>query len=246
MTAPPPWRLRCFAVLPSTQDLCRRLAEAGEPGHLAILADRQTRGRGTQGRSWSSPPGNLALSALLRPDTPVRQTGQYALLAAVALAEATARWLPPGAPLQLKWPNDLLLGGRKLAGILSESATGCRATVDWLVIGFGVNLAQAPAVGDRPTASLAEWAAPPPADRFAADLLAELELWRRRWTAEGFAPVRAAWLAHAPEPGRPVSLRRATGSVTGVFAGLGEGGDLLLHTDGGLRRFGFGEISCCS
>ncbi len=241
MTPPPPWRLRHFPVLESTQDLCRQLAEAGEPGHLAVLADWQTRGRGTQGRGWASPFGNLFLSVLLRPPVPARAAPQWGLLAAVALADTVAALLPGDAALLLKWPNDLLLDGRKLAGILTESAARAGGALDWLVVGFGVNLATAPEIQDRASACVAERTSPPPAAQFAADLLACLDLWGARHLAGGFAPIRTAWLARAPEPGSPISLRLDGRTVAGGFAGLNEAGGLLLASENGVRSFMAGE-----
>ena len=241
MSLPASWRLRSFAVLASTQDLCRQLAEAGEPGGLAILAQRQTQGHGTQGRGWESPAGNLSLSVLLRPAAPASDAPRWALLAAVALAEAVGAVLPPQAGLRLKWPNDLLLGGGKLAGVLTHSAARAGGAIDWLVIGFGVNLATAPELPDRETACVAQAAPPPPPEQFAASLVARLDAWQARMLAEGFAPVRAAWLAYAPDPGSPVTLRLPARVVRGAFAGLNDDGRLLLSADGQTHAFAAGE-----
>ncbi len=251
MTAPPgppghspgagPWRLQQFTSLASTQDLCRTLAASGEPEHLAILAERQTHGRGRHGRTWDSPAGNLALSVLLRPREPVRTAGQWALLAAVAAAEAIAAHLPPPLRPTLKWPNDVLLGGAKLGGVLTEAAARPDGTLDWLVIGFGVNLASAPVLADRATTCLADYVTAPPPPTFAEKLLDRLERWRNRRLRDGFAPVRAAWLAMAPEPGARIALRVSAGTVDGAFAGLGDDGSLLLSAGGRVRAFAAGE-----
>jgi BirA family biotin operon repressor/biotin-[acetyl-CoA-carboxylase] ligase len=235
--------LRLHEELPSTQDAVLRAAEAGEPEGLAILARRQTAGRGREGRGWESPVGNLHLSVLLRPREPAQHAAQWALLAAVALAEAIAPRLPAGmaAALELKWPNDVLLGGAKLAGILAEAATGPRGGLAWLVLGIGTNLAHAPVLpGGRPTVSLAALGAGPPAPEvFAAELLAALDRWRRVLAREGFAPIRTAWLAHGPRRGTPMTVAGAAGA----FAGLGEDGSLLLAgPDGGIRALRTGEV----
>jgi BirA family biotin operon repressor/biotin-[acetyl-CoA-carboxylase] ligase len=244
------WRLLKHDVLPSTADLVRRLADAGEPEGLAVMAGRQTGGRGQQGRAWSSPVGNLYLSLLLRPAEPLRLLPQWALLAAVAVAEALAPFVPTprggegGAALTLKWPNDLLLGGAKLAGILTEGAAGADGEIDWLAFGIGVNLAVAPALPDRPTASLAGALAPAEA---AVRVIAALERWRRLRRREGFAPVREAWLARGPALGAPMILRQPQlqplGQVEGVFEGLAEDGRLLLRSDGETRAYLTGEIA---
>jgi BirA family biotin operon repressor/biotin-[acetyl-CoA-carboxylase] ligase len=235
------WRLHQFATLPSTQDFCRTRAEAGEPACLAVLAGCQTAGRGTHGRPWQSPPGNLYLSVLLRPAEPARTLMQWSLLAAVALAQTLSRLVPADAALTCKWPNDLLLGGAKLAGVLVEAACAADGTLDWLVIGFGANLAHAPIVPDRPTACLAGAAPAPAAAPVARALLAELDHWQAVRRDRGFAPVRAAWLQRAPHPGTAMRLRQPQGIVDGGFAGLAADGALLLRTAAGLRRFVSGE-----
>ena len=237
------WRLRAFDVLASTSDLCRELAAAGEPDGLAVMAGRQIRGRGSRGREWDSPAGNLYLSALLRPGESPRRAGEWALLAGVALREALAELAgPPAARLRLKWPNDLLLDGRKLAGILIDSSADAAGRLAWLVIGIGANLAHAPAVAGRATACLAEVAPPPGPDVAAGRLLARLGHWRRIRQAEGFRPVRDAWLAHGPSPGEPMTLRLPGRLVEGRFGGLGEDGSLLLGAQGAVQAFTTGDV----
>ncbi len=232
-----------FESLPSTSDLCRTLAEAGEPSHLAILARRQTQGRGTQGRPWTSPPGNLFLSALLRPHERMRDVGQWALLAAVAVADAVATLLPDPAALRLKWPNDLLLGDAKLAGILIEASANPAGNLAWLVIGMGVNVATAPALPDRVTASLAQVTAfPPDPLTLARAVLDRLLHWQQARLLVGFAAIRAAWVARGPALGALLTLRQGGRAFTGRFAGLGDDGSLLLATGGRVHAFAAGEV----
>ena len=236
------WRLQTYEALGSTSDLCRTLALAGEPGPLAILARRQTQGRGTQGREWVSPPGNLFLSVLLRSPEQARDAGQWSLLAGVALVEGLSPLRPDPGVLLLKWPNDLLLDGAKLAGILVESSATADGALDWLVIGMGVNLATAPEVSDRRTAALAQVATPPPAEAVARSVLARLSHWRQVRQLDGFAPVRAAWLEHAPPIGTPLTLRSGGRSLGGSFAAQARDGSLLLSTGGRVRAFAAGEL----
>lgn len=236
------WRLECHEELPSTSDLCIARARAGEADGLAIMAGRQTSGRGSQGRHWFSPRGNLYLSLMMRPDEPAACAGQWALLAGVALAEAAEAFMPAGAPLALKWPNDLLLDGRKLAGILVDSAATAAGRVDWVVLGIGVNLAAAPAVPDRPTAAFAEIARPPAPLAFAERLLARIAAWRERRAAAGFAPLQEAWLARAQPPGTKLLVRTAHGVLEGAFAGLSPDGALLLATGGAVRVLASAEL----
>lgn len=233
MTLPAGWRLRSFESLPSTQTLLRGLAQAGEPGGLAILARRQTEGFGREGRRWEGPAGNLHLSVLLRPRGPARHVPQYGLLAAVALHQAAGR-----EGLRLKWPNDLLRDGAKLAGILAEAALDPQGGIDHLVLGFGVNLAHAPDVAGRAVAALG---AEPPED-FAVRLLAALDQWLVRQLTDGFGPVREAWMAAGPERGALLSIRQGEGTVSGRYEGLAEDGGLLLATGGRVHRFVSGEV----
>ncbi|NKC31360.1 biotin--[acetyl-CoA-carboxylase] ligase [Falsiroseomonas selenitidurans] len=235
--APPPgWRLRIHESLPSTSDLLQRLAVAGEPEGLAIMARRQTGGRGRDGRAWESPAGNLYLSLLLRPGGPARESGQWALLAAVVMAEGLARFAGDPAAIRVKWPNDVLLGGAKLAGVLCEGATAADGRLDWFIMGIGANLAAPPALADRPTAGLG--AVPP--EQVAVAMLEELERFRAAWRAEGFGVVRAAWMARGPAPDAPLALR---GGTSGRYAGLAEDGCLLLAREGRVLAVATGEVA---
>jgi BirA family biotin operon repressor/biotin-[acetyl-CoA-carboxylase] ligase len=236
------WRLRAYPSLDSTSDLCAKLAAAGEPEGLAVMARRQTAGRGSRGRGWESPEGSLYISALLRPPGMIAEAGRWALLVAVALAEALAMVLPDPGMLTLKWPNDVLLDGRKVSGILLDATARADGAIDWLVIGCGVNLAQAPEVPGRRTACVAEFAVPPTPEAMAKTLLARLAHWRSVRALEGFGPVRAAWLSRAQPVGTPLQLRYGGRLVGGTFAGLADDGSLLLGTGGRVEAFATGEI----
>jgi BirA family biotin operon repressor/biotin-[acetyl-CoA-carboxylase] ligase len=237
-----PWRLEIHDELPSTSTLVRARAEAGEPAGLAILARRQTQARGTRGRSWSTPTGNLAISVLLRPRLMLRDAANLSLLCGVALADTVAAILPPGPRLALKWPNDLLLAGNKLSGILLESQGDGQGGLAWVIPGIGVNLAHAPILPDRVAACLADHMPPPAPEPFAAALLDRLFHWAAVLEAQGFAQVRAAWLAHAQPPGTTMSLKLGADVLQGAFAGLGEDGSLLLDQHGTIRHFTAGEV----
>jgi BirA family biotin operon repressor/biotin-[acetyl-CoA-carboxylase] ligase len=207
------------------------LARAGEPDGSWLRAGRQTAGRGRLGRPWVSPPGNLYASRLvrLRPADPPAAT--LALVAAVALDEAIAVFLPDRTTLHLKWPNDLLLDGAKLSGILLERAD------DAVVIGIGVNLAHHPDLPDRATTSLAaQGVAVDPAALL--NVLAEtMARWLARWRGEGLAPVRVRWLDRAHPIGTALTARLPDGSaIDGLFDGLAEDGALLLRLSSGERR----------
>jgi BirA family biotin operon repressor/biotin-[acetyl-CoA-carboxylase] ligase len=225
--------------LGSTSDLLLRLAAGGEPGGLAVLAHRQTAGRGRDGRPWESVAGNMHLSLLIRPEGPAREAPQWGLLAAVALHDALAPHLPDAAALTLKWPNDVLLSGAKVAGMLCECAADAGQRIEWLVIGLGANLAFAPAVPGRPTACLADHGKPPGPEAMACAVLAAFEHWRGIRVAEGFGPIRAAWMARGPRPDAALSIR---GGIAGRYQGLAEDGSLLLASGGRVHAVVSGEL----
>ena len=215
--------LQIHAELPSTQDAALAAARAGDPGPLAILALRQTAGRGRAGRPWQAPAGNLNLSVLLRPNAAPLVPAAWALLAGVAVFETAAAYAPRRR-LSLKWPNDLLLDNAKLAGILIDSALTPTGLLDWVVIGIGVNLAHAPQLPDRPTACLASTGEPPAPEPFARQLLAHLETWQ----SVPFPTLREAWLARAHAIGTRLRVHRGNEVIEGAFLGLTDDGRLRL------------------
>jgi BirA family biotin operon repressor/biotin-[acetyl-CoA-carboxylase] ligase len=237
------FRLECHEVLDSTSTLLKQRAEAGAAEGLAIQALRQNAGRGRQGRGWESPAGNLYISVLLRPAVPLREAPQWSFVAAVALAETLKPLLPKAARPMLKWPNDLLLDGAKAAGILVETGVAANHELDWICIGIGVNIASKPSLPDRATACLAEFLPDPPAPEvLAAALLQNLARWHDLRLAQGFAPIRDAWLRHAPAMGAPISVKRDGALIEGRFAGLSPDGGLLLAKGREVQLILAGEI----
>jgi BirA family biotin operon repressor/biotin-[acetyl-CoA-carboxylase] ligase len=204
----------------------------GEEG-LWLRAERQTQGRGRQGRPWQSPVGNLYASTLVRivPGDPAPPT--LALVAAVAVEETVRDALPAqrAGRLALKWPNDLLLGPAKLSGILLERAG------DWVVIGVGVNVAHHPDLPDREATSLVAQGSATDAAAL-LDRLAELfAAWLAWWRRDGLAPVVARWGERAHPPGTPLIARLPDGeAVEGAFDGLDAQGALTLRLADGERR----------
>ncbi len=221
------WRVERVEGTHSTQDLVRHRAEDGEPQGLAIQALCQTGGRGRLGREWVSPPGNLYVSVLLRPEVGLDRMGELAFVCGLALAQGAGRFTD-GRELSLKWPNDLLLDNRKAAGILIE--TGCdREESPYAVAGFGINVNTPPdgAVGVGVGAS-------PSVDLVLEALLESLSECLIVWARDGFAPVREAWLEKAAGVGRPIRVRTAQGTMAGVFRTLDPSGALVLDGPGGL------------
>jgi BirA family transcriptional regulator, biotin operon repressor / biotin---[acetyl-CoA-carboxylase] ligase len=234
---PPGYVLHAFDRLGSTNDEARRLAEQGAAGGAVVVANEQLKGRGRYGRVWQSPPGNLYASLLLRPDCTVARSAQLSLVASVALAEALIALAPPDADVRVKWPNDVLVRGGKVAGLLLESSAGAGEQVAWVVIGSGVNIASAPEATPYPATALGYEGFPPvaPLDLLARYLVA-LEGWLGRWREGGFAAVRPAWLALGCAIGDQVRLRLAGEELTGRFLDVTEQGALLVGQDGDRRR----------
>ncbi len=227
----------------STSDRLKALARGGAPEWTAVLAERQTGGRGREGRAWVSPPGGLYLSVLLRPrfDKP----GLLPLAAGLAVAEASAEL---GVRAELKWPNDVLVSGRKLAGILSEAASGA-AGVEWVVLGIGVNVALdaaklPPEIAGTVTSLRAEGAPGASVPAVAAAVLARLGVC---YDALGSRPgsVVSAWRSRAaPWWGGVVEVRTGEGALRGRLRDVDDEGALVLEVEGGgVRRLLSGEVS---
>lgn len=227
----------------STNESLRKLADKGAPEGTILVAKSQSAGRGRYGRTWQSPPGNLYLSLLLRPDCPPMQALQLGFVAGVALGDALAAVVPVSVPVQHKWPNDILLGGRKAAGILLESGTTGGAKLDWLVVGMGVNVASAPRDMAFPATALADHGCTPDPSDLIAPVAHAFSRWIERWREDGFAPVRAAWYQRAYRRGQPVQVRFEGGAKSGRFVGLDEDGAMLLQTKGGTQeRLSYGAV----
>lgn len=236
----------------STNVLAAKLARDGAAHGTAVIADAQRRGKGRLGRRWVSPPGvNLYLSVILRPAKPAADAPQLSLLAAVGVARTIAGQTDL-VPV-IKWPNDVLVSGKKVCGVLTEmQAEGPRLRS--VVVGIGVNL-NAPRSAFPPelrdTAASLRLLAGRPLDRaaFTLCLLAHLEKLYAVWVEDGFSGVAAAWEGFAaPLLGRPMTVSAAGGTVTGIARGLDRDGALLLETEPGTppRRIVAGDVSVAS
>lgn len=222
--------IRTVSETASTNDDVAALALQGAAEGLWLRAERQTAGRGRQGRAWQSPVGNLFASTLVRVHGGEPPAPTLALVAAVALAEVVEIFA--GRAPTIKWPNDLLLGHAKLSGILLERVG------DAVVVGFGVNLAHYPTGIDRVATSLAEatGAASDP-DAFLDALAEAFARWLARWRSEGLAPIRMRWMQGAHPVGSALTARLPDGSsLDGLFDGLDEGGALKLRLADGTAH----------
>lgn len=238
---------RAFAEIDSTNEEARRLGDTAETGPLWITAERQSAGRGRRGRAWESPSGNFMGTLFLRPECTPRRAAELSFVAAVAVHEAVESLLPPHlkSGLKLKWPNDLLHNGSKLAGILLESSGVAGNEVSWLAIGMGINLASHPEGTEYPATSLAALGLGTitPAEALTA-LAAAFERRLAQWRGtQGFAAIREAWLARAQGLGAAITVRLADETFTGTFEGLSPDGalDVRLST-GELRHVTAGDV----
>ena len=240
---PEGFRLHRYETLGSTNDEAKALARAGAPEGTLVWAGEQTAGRGRRGRIWLSPPGNLYLSLVMRPAGAPSRAAQLGFVAALGLGDALAALAGPALHLRYKWPNDLLANGRKFAGILLESETSANDSVDFVVVGIGVNIVCAPGDVEFPATSLAaEGVAGVTPPVLLEGFARHFEGWARRWGEAGFAPLRMAWLARASGLGERVRVRLERSTLFGRFLDLDDDGALVLDAAEGRRRIAAGEV----
>lgn len=227
------FRLASHQTVDSTNSEALRMAAAGAPGGTLVWSRAQDQGRGRRGRVWSSPAGNLYCSVLLREMGYGPAVSHLAFLTALALRDGIAA-AAPSVPVRFKWPNDLLVRRRKIAGILIEG--GPAASV---VIGTGVNIASHP---EGATALAFEGAANVGIEDLLTGYAAALRTWLDLLQDEGFGAVRAAWLASADGIGTAIEVRLPTATLRGTFAELDSEGALLLETESGRHRITAGDV----
>ena len=243
MTEPLNWSITTEQSATSTSDLARRAAADGAPSGCAFLAIEQTAGRGRHGRHWDSQEGGMYLSVLLRPSVPVDQWFALSFAASLAVLEAVrsqlATHLSSAEMPQtgLKWPNDVIVAGGKISGILLEVEGKA------LIVGSGVNIAPVGQVGSQNIAPIALadiWPdgvrdLPQPYD-FATAYLDRLAFWYDRFCQSGFGPIRDTWLENALFLGQQVAVQCDARVLSGVFHDLGMDGTMLLLDDSGQTR----------
>ncbi|OGP14944.1 MAG: biotin--[acetyl-CoA-carboxylase] ligase [Deltaproteobacteria bacterium GWA2_54_12] len=233
-----------FDSLDSTNAKAFELARNGAPEGAVVIAETQTKGKGRIGRKWESPAGmNLYLSIILRPKVAPQGAQGLTFVAAVAAAEAV---LANGVKPAVKWPNDILIGGRKTAGILLEMDSE-PDRVHFVIAGIGVNLnikqdSFPEYISQTATSLIEETGSPVDRAVFTANLLASMERWYGVYLSEGFVPVLAAWKGYFASAGRPVKVTFFDKTVTGVCAGVDEDGALLLERDGRIERVLSGDV----
>lgn len=231
---------RVLSEVDSTNAEAQRIA-AGLTQPTWVLALKQTAARGRRGRPWLMPEGNFAGSLVMRPRGEPQDFALRSFVAALALADALGEVAGAGAEITLKWPNDVLLNGGKVAGILLESA-GTGGDISHLVIGVGVNLAAAPDPGAleagavAPVSVAAVTGVTVAPEAFLTVLARRFAEWERQLATYGFQPVRQAWLGRAARLGQPVTARTMTQVITGVFTTIGADGALVLREPSGAMH----------
>jgi BirA family biotin operon repressor/biotin-[acetyl-CoA-carboxylase] ligase len=223
----------------------RRASAASGPGW--ILAHRQTQGRGRRGRPWVDPVGNFAASLTLFPTTPPAQTALRSFIAALSLYQALVQLGVAAEHLSLKWPNDVLLNGRKLAGILLEASVlpDGRAV---LIVGIGVNLQTAPTADALEARALGpcslqtETGLHIQPENLLNAIAAQFAQYEDQFITHGFAPIRRAWLDRAAFIGAPITARVGPDAIDGIFADVDADGALILQTDHGRRAIAAADV----
>ncbi|HXT81221.1 MAG TPA: biotin--[acetyl-CoA-carboxylase] ligase [Acetobacteraceae bacterium] len=228
--------VRHYETIDSTNDEIRRLMAAGAGHGTVVHADEQTAGRGRLSRVWVSRPGNLYMSILLQPDVPVARRSELSFVAAIAVADTVRALLPKQARAMLKWPNDVLVDGAKIAGILLEQIG------DATIIGIGLDVLHAPSDVGYKTTSIAASGGIATVDGARDILLARLEQHLQSWQQDGFAVIREAWLDRSYPIGARLRISVQGATFEGDFAGLDPDGALLLDDHGERRRIVAGDV----
>ena len=236
-------------ILPETDSTmaegARQAAAFTAPTWICALA--QTAGRGRRGRAWAMPAGNFAASLVMRPAGPPAQAVLRSFVAALALRDALVAVTGRAEVFTLKWPNDVLLNGGKLAGILLESS-GAAGRVDALVIGIGVNLAATPdtalleAGALAPVSLLGETGITITPEDFLTHLAQHFARWEAQFTTHGFGPIRSAWLKNAARIGQNITARMMRDEITGTFVEIDTQGQLVLETPKGRQTIAAADI----
>ncbi len=231
------YHLLSFDSLDSTNEEAKRLAKGGGCHGAVIWAKHQTNGRGRMGRDWVSSEGNLFVSLLLQPEKPMKDISQLSFVAAVSVIESLEALVPAGNRLQCKWPNDILLNDRKLAGILLESFQTEGSDKPWVVVGVGVNVDNFPKGTEFPATCLK--------DAGVELVSAKIILSRfvhhfidcyNSWNTKGFTPIRKKWTDVAWGLDKRLCARLPDGTMEGICQGLDASGSLQLKLDNGKKH----------
>ncbi|NBX03271.1 MAG: biotin--[acetyl-CoA-carboxylase] ligase [Alphaproteobacteria bacterium] len=232
------YHLLSFDELDSTNEEAKRIAKGGGHHGAVIWAKKQTAGKGRLGRTWTSSQGNLYVSILLHPNKPMAELSQLSFVSAVAAIEALDPLLPPGRRLQCKWPNDILLGGKKVGGILLESFQ-CGKTEKgkpWVVVGVGINVESFPSKTEFPATCLKDAGVELVSAKIILSRFVHhfIECYNE-WDTKGFAPCRRRWLKNAWGMKQRLKARLADKTIEGFAEGIDLNGSLVLQLKDGKK-----------
>lgn len=235
-----------LAHVDSTNNYAYRLAVEGAPEGVLVLADEQSAGRGRRGKNWYSTPGlGLWFSCILRPNLPASMATVFPFFASVALIQSIKTFFPLNP--QVKWPNDLLVNQKKLAGILSE-VTFEMQQIKFIILGIGINVNQSAAdfpenIRERAISLAQAIGTPLDTHDFLNQVRFDLDRYYQMLKQRGFGPIRSLWKANCPDLGRLIEIRQAHTLFKGIFQDLAPDGSLILQqSDGTKIRITSGEF----
>lgn len=233
---------QAFLSIDSTNKEAKRKIEAGAKSGLWISADEQTAGRGRGGREWISKPGNLYCSLIYNVGKDLKTAAQLSFVTSLAVRETVAGLLK-GADVKCKWPNDVMVEGKKICGILLETHTGTGAQSNFIIIGIGINIEHHPDLTLYQASHINEQTD----NNYSPDavfnrLIQSMARWLDTWQKEGFLTVRAEWLNHSIGLGETITVRMAAEELVGRFVDLDSGGALKLDINGEMKLIHSGDI----
>jgi BirA family transcriptional regulator, biotin operon repressor / biotin---[acetyl-CoA-carboxylase] ligase len=243
---PSGYTLVSLDCIDSTNAEAVRLARSNAPsvsGNSVIWALEQSGGRGRRGRTWTSPRGNLYCSIIVRPPVPLAHAAQTGYVAALAVHDLMVSCCRDTALVHTKWPNDVLINGKKASGILLESSMSAGSMIDWLVIGIGINVAHFPTDTAFEATSLdQESPTPVTLEETLYQLIAAFDRWYQVWLDQGFQAIRATWIEKARGIGEDIIVRLEKQELSGIFAGIDPDGALVLRQQSGDQLISAGDL----
>lgn len=231
------YHLLSFDTLDSTNEEAKRLAKAGGAHGAVVWAKKQTGGKGRMGREWVSQPGNLFVSILLKPEKPMAELSQLSFVASIAVVEALAALFEKDHKLACKWPNDVLLDGKKLSGILLESFPCEIDGKQWVVVGVGVNVDSYPNQVQYPATCLTEAGVELVSAKIVLSRFIHhfIECYNE-WSNKGFAPIRRRWLSYAWGLKKEITARLPDEEIAGIFQDIDASGSLIVKDKKGHKN----------
>ncbi len=242
---PAVYNLIALETVESTMAEARALAEQGEeaaPDGTLIWAREQTKGRGRRGNTWDSPKGNFYSSLIVRPDVPASRAAELSFVTGCAIFDTVGEVCEPGFECRLKWPNDILINDAKIGGLLLETKAEAGQPVDYVIIGFGMNLKSHPENTAFPATDFVEQGQAIPDTVFLEAYARHFMEWAARWVEDGFEPIRHQWKWRAEGIGKKIVVRLSNENLEGIFEDIAEDGSLMLKQDGKVRKIAAGDV----